>query len=228
METREGASGTSRRQAQQAIVAKARQQQNPIVKYIQSTPIDFVEDPELKPDFLAGPETAVLFISLKFQRLHQDYLKGKVQSLGDFRNRVLLCKVDLEQPEETLEQVTLAAFHGKVSLLLAWSDAEAAAYLETLYRCQSKGAEALKRRVTQGDSRARFQEVLSTIKGINKSDAASLASRFGSFAQIARSTEKEFLHCHGIGDKKVKQLTAVLHKPFFPNEQSQDRGERGF
>ncbi|CAE7651144.1 ERCC1 [Symbiodinium pilosum] len=201
----------------QAIVAKARQQQNPIVNCVRSTHVDFVEDTDLKPDFLVGPETAVIFISLQFQRLHQEYLNGRVKSLGDFRNRVLLCRVDLDQPEEALEQVTLTAFHGKLSLLLAWTDAEAAAYLETLHRFQSKGAEALRSRVTQGDNRARLLEVLTTIKGVNKSDAALLASQFGSFAQITRATEKEFLRCSGIGDKKVKQLTSVLHKPFFPN-----------
>lgn len=55
----------------------------------------------------------------------------------------MLCRVDIEQPDEALEQavsfvmlrplsflevgkqVTLTAFHGKLSLLLAWTDAEA-------------------------------------------------------------------------------------------------------
>lgn len=62
---------------------------------------------------------------------------------GEWRNRILLCRVDIEQPDEALEQavsfvmlrplsflevgkqVTLTAFHGKLSLLLAWTDAEA-------------------------------------------------------------------------------------------------------
>lgn len=62
---------------------------------------------------------------------------------GERRNRILLCRVDIEQPDEALEQavsfamlrplsflevgkqVTLTAFHGKLSLLLAWTDAEA-------------------------------------------------------------------------------------------------------
>mmetsp|Transcript_60658 Transcript_60658/g.113323 ORF Transcript_60658/g.113323 Transcript_60658/m.113323 type:complete len:217 (-) Transcript_60658:192-842(-) len=206
--------GRQRKRAQQAIVARTRQQQNPMLNCVRSTLIEFVDD--LPADFLAGPETAVLFISLKFQRLHPDYLSGRAKALGDFRNRVLLCRVDLDNPDEPLEQVTSAAFHGKLSLLLAWTDAEAAAYLETLHRYQSKGAEALKSRVQQGDDRARLLEVLTTMKGINKSNATSLASHFGSFAQITKASEEEFLRCSGIGDKKVKQLTNVLHKPFFP------------
>ena len=171
--------------------------------------------------------------------LYQDYLARRIKSLGkglhmltrpclclvpsvfscfflggEWRNRILLCRVDVDQPEEALQQaqiwddlglgsrethperkVTIAAFHGKLSLLLAWTDAEArqllwkypvantdhwdhfcvifwvldtdtkcqvpffisdfkangvdtaffrkaAAYLETLHKYQSKGAEA--------------------------------------------------------------------------------------
>eukprot|EP00931_Biecheleriopsis_adriatica_P034080 TRINITY_DN19720_c0_g1_i1.p1 TRINITY_DN19720_c0_g1~~TRINITY_DN19720_c0_g1_i1.p1 ORF type:complete len:220 (+),score=40.08 TRINITY_DN19720_c0_g1_i1:109-768(+) len=201
--------------AQQAIIAAARQQGNPILSSVRSTPLEFVEG--LVPDYLAGPDTAVLFISLRFQRLHPDYLQRRVQNLGErHRTRVLLCRVDLEAPEEPLEHITLVAFHGKLSLLLAWTDAEAAAYLETLHRYQSKGAEALMGRLAEGDHRARLTEVLVTVKGVNKTDAASLASRFGSFAGIARASEEEIQRCPGIGDKKVRQLRNVFHAPFFP------------
>lgn len=158
----------------------------------------------------------MLFISLRFQRIHQDYLDRRLKSLGEWRNRILLCRVDVEQPEEALEQVTLTAFHGKLSLLLAWTDAEAAAYLETLHRHQSKGAQALMGRLTQGDHEARLREVLTTVKGINKTDAAALAARFGSFAGVAQAQREDLLRCSGIGDKKVRQLNNVFHKPFFP------------
>eukprot|EP00913_Durusdinium_trenchii_P023909 g22454.t1 len=153
---------------------------------------------------LEGPDTAVLFISLRFQRIHQDYLDRRLKSLGEWRNRILLCRVDVEQPEEALEQVTLTAFHGKLSLLLAWTDAEAAAYLETLHRHQSKGAQALMGRLTQGDHEARLRE------GINKTDAAALAARFGSFAGVAQAQREDLLRCSGIGDKKVRQLNNVV------------------
>ena len=37
------------------------------------------------------------------------------QPAGDFRNRVLLCKVDLEQPEETLEQALERSCHAHMA-----------------------------------------------------------------------------------------------------------------
>eukprot|EP00933_Yihiella_yeosuensis_P038886 TRINITY_DN32830_c0_g1_i1.p1 TRINITY_DN32830_c0_g1~~TRINITY_DN32830_c0_g1_i1.p1 ORF type:complete len:243 (-),score=50.19 TRINITY_DN32830_c0_g1_i1:335-1063(-) len=201
--------------AQHAIIAAARQRGNPILSCIKSTPVDFADD--LLPDYLAGPSTALLFISLRFQRLHPEYLQRRIQHLGKrHRTRVVLCRVDLEKPDEPLEQVSLTTFHGECSLLLAFTDAEAAAYLETLHRYQHKGAEALMGKMAQGDSKERLTEVLTTVKGVNKTDAASLASRFGSFAGIARATEEELQQCPGIGDKKVRQLRHVFHAPFFP------------
>jgi len=216
IETVEPSTGLNLARSKQAIVARFRQKDNPILACIRSTLVEHVPDDQLSADFLAGPDTAVLFISLKFQRVHQDYLARRLKSLGEWRNRILLCRVDIDQPDEALEQVTLTAFHGKLSLLLAWTDAEAAAYLETLHRYQSKGAEALRGRLTQGDHHARLLEVLTTVKGINKTDAAALAGRFGSLAGVAKANQEDLLRCSGIGDKKVRQLANVFHKPFFP------------
>nr|QDO16410.1 DNA excision repair protein ERCC-1 [Lingulodinium polyedra] len=200
--------------AVQAIIAASRQQGNPILACVRSTLVEYADG--LVPDYLAGPETAVLFISLRFQRLHPDYLQRRVEALASrHRVRVLLCRVDLEHPEEQLEQVTLLAFHSGLSLLLAFSDAEAAAYLETLHRYQSKSAEALMGKLAEGDHKARLTEVLTTVKGVNRTDAASLAGRFGSLARIASASVEELQRCPGIGDTKVKRLHHVFHAPFF-------------
>mmetsp|Transcript_45402 Transcript_45402/g.80609 ORF Transcript_45402/g.80609 Transcript_45402/m.80609 type:complete len:241 (+) Transcript_45402:70-792(+) len=201
--------------ASRAIMAAIRQQGNPILSFIQATLVEYAEG--LVPDYLAGPEVAVIFISLRFQRLHSDYLQRRVDAISPhhYRVRVLLCRVDIDHPDEQLEQVTLLAFHGQLSLLLAWSDAEAAQYLETLHRYQSKSAEVLMGKVAEADPRARLTEVLTTVKGVNRPAVASLITRFGSFAGIAAASEEELQRCPGIGDKKVRQLHHALQEPFF-------------
>jgi len=100
--------------------------------------------------------------------------------------------------------------------LLAWTDAEAAAYLETLHRSQSKGAEILMGKLSEGDHRSRLTEVLTTVRGVNRANAASMMNRFGSLAGIAGASEEELLGCPGIGGKKARQLHHVFHEPFFP------------
>eukprot|EP00927_Polykrikos_kofoidii_P064284 TRINITY_DN59405_c0_g1_i1.p1 TRINITY_DN59405_c0_g1~~TRINITY_DN59405_c0_g1_i1.p1 ORF type:complete len:233 (-),score=36.15 TRINITY_DN59405_c0_g1_i1:60-758(-) len=201
--------------ATKVIVAAPRQRPNPMLSGIRSTLVDFVEG--LVPDFLAGPDTAVLFISLKFHRLHSEYLPRRIEALrgGRYKSRVLLCRVDVEQPEEQLEQVTLLAYHSDLSLVLAWTDAEASQYLETFHRYQSKGAEALSGKLVEGDHRARLTEVLTTIKGVNRSDVSALATRFNSLAGIAAASEEELHRCPGIGEKKIRQLRQAFHAPFF-------------
>jgi len=47
------------------------------------------------------------------------------------------------------EEVTLAAFEANLSLLLAWSDAEGADYLEQLHRFKDKTADQLMERVRE-------------------------------------------------------------------------------
>lgn len=83
----------------EAILARQRQRENPILACIRrecgncflkktepygarSTLVDYVPDEQLSPDFMAGPDTAVLFISLRFQRVHQDYLARRLKALG--------------------------------------------------------------------------------------------------------------------------------------------------
>merc|ERR1712226_1111378 len=97
----------------------------------------------------------------------------------------------------------IEAFHAGLSLLLAWSDAEAGQYLETLHRYQGKSADALMGKLAEGDHRTRVTEVLKSVKGINKTDATMLTTTFGSLAGIAAATEEELQRCPGIGDKKI-------------------------
>jgi len=203
--------------AAHAIIAATRQRGNPILGCVRSTQVEFAEG--LVPDYLAGPEIVVLFISLRFHRLHPEYLKRRIEATKKARrrSRVLLCRVDVEHPEEQLESVTLQAFEAKLSLVLAWTDAEAAAYLETLHRQQNKGAEALMAKLPQGDKRARLAEVLASVKGVNRTDASRIMDRFGSLAGVARAAEEDLLRCSGIGDKKVRRLHQVFHTPFFPD-----------
>lgn len=201
--------------ATHAIVAAMRQRGNPILAFVRSTLVEFVDG--LAPDYLAGPDIAVCFISLKFQRLHPEYLARRIDAMGNsHKTRVLLCRVDLEHPEEQLQAVTLKAFHSEISLVLAWSDAEAAAYLETLHRHQNQSADALMAKVPQGDLRARLTEALTTVRGVNKTDAANIMARFVSMADIAAAPVEGLQRCPGIGGKKVRQLHNVFHTPFFP------------
>ena len=49
---------------------------------------------------------------------------------------------------------------------------------------------------------------------MNKSDAGTLASNFGTFKALATASRDELALCPGLGDKKVERIFNAFHKPF--------------
>ncbi|GLG95405.1 DNA excision repair protein ERCC-1 [Gryllus bimaculatus] len=55
---------------------------------------------------------------------------------------------------------------------------------------------------------------LTTIRSINRTDAATLLSSFGSLKKILSTSQDVLSLCPGVGPKKASQLYKVLHQPF--------------
>jgi DNA excision repair protein ERCC-1 len=71
----------------------------------------------------------------------------------------------------------------------------------------------------QIDRQAKITEVLTMIKSINRTDVASLASQFDSFAELAlRANSNVLSSIPGFGDKKVSRLLRVLNQPFVSSQ----------
>jgi hypothetical protein len=64
-------------------------------------------------------------------------------------------------------------------LCCACSHEEIARYLETFRLYENKGADLIKERVDASDAKAPLAAALSTIRAVNKTDVATLASQFG-------------------------------------------------
>ncbi len=64
------------------------------------------------------------------------------------------------------------------------------------------------------DYPSRLNAALSSIRGINKNDVATLAFTFGSFHKLGGVSEEQLRQCPGIGDTKVARLYAALNQPF--------------
>jgi DNA excision repair protein ERCC-1 len=169
---------------------------------------------EMLPDFLAG-STAILFLSLRFSRLHPAYLGARLQPFDEhYSSRVLLVFVDLPpaEAEACLEEVSIPAFHARFATIFAFSNQEVARMLESLCAYQQKSAEVIQSRV-EGDKYQRQLEVLKTIKGISQSDAANLLTHFGTLAKVFRAEEAELRALPGIGPKKVSALLTAFREP---------------
>jgi len=97
------------------------------------------------------------------------------------------------------------------TLLLCWSWEEAARYLETFKVYENKQPTSIQERVNE-DYLARFSSCLtSSVRSVNKTDATTLASNFGTFRALATATREELSLCPGLGDKKVERLFTTFN-----------------
>jgi len=137
------------------------------------------------------------------------------------RLRVLLVHVDVQDCKDAVRELTQTALLGKMTLVLTWSLHEAARYLETFKAYENKGPEMIQQRLSHSP-KERAIELLSSIKSINKSDAANLLRSFGTLARVMQAPVEELMLVPGMGGTKSQDLYNVFHQPLKqPKEGSQ-------
>lgn len=193
------------------IIINSVQRGNPLLKHIRNVPYEFGD---IRSDFLLGQTTCAFFLSLRYHAMHPHYLLGRVLEVNRmFRLRVLLVLVDLTDNQDALEALAKFCVVHNLSLLLAWSNDEAARYLETLKSYEHKSADQLQEHVAK-DYISQLTSVLTTVKSVNKTDVVTLSSTFGCLKDIANVGVDDLRLCPGIGDLKAERLMAMLDEPF--------------
>ena len=204
------------------IGVNKRQQGNPILKHIKHAPTTFID---MVPDYLLGPYTCALFISIRYHLLFPNYLIRRIRELkSDFRLRIILCLVDVDDSETPLMEINKLGITHECTLLLAWSVEEAARYLETFKVYEKKGPASIMERIDT-DIVSRTSEILTTIRSVNKTDVKTLISTFGSMRSIVNTPLEKLKECPGLGDKKVKRLYEAFHNSFYSNKRSRGSNE---
>lgn len=162
--------------------------------------------------------------------LHPKYIHGRFSEIRkNFRTRVLLCHVDLDDSNSALESVTKIAFINDWTLICVFSTREGARYIENLKSLESAPPDILKeRKPGTGDLKAQFAFCFSRIKGINKTDIATIANTFGSLRAVINATMEELALCPGLGEKKVRRIYDAFRKDVVPKrkEMNDDEEER--
>lgn len=193
------------------IVNGKRQRGNPVLDHLKQ--IDWIYEDDIKADFVTGATSCVLFLTLKYHQLRQDYIYNRIAKVGrDFELRVLLVEVNVENPTEVLQELTKLAIHHDYALIVAWSPAEAADYLRELKRRERSSGETLKGAV-KTEYQDQLAEVLGKVRGINRTNAQNLSTTYGSFRQIVRQAASVGA-LEGFGDKKSDLFKQVVSEPF--------------
>ncbi|KAG9452621.1 hypothetical protein H6P81_005525 [Aristolochia fimbriata] len=198
-------------QSRTSILVNHRQKGNPLLKHIRNVKWMFAD---VVCDFLLGQSSCALYLSLRYHLLHPDYLYYRIRELQkNFKLRVVLCHVDVEDVVKPLLEVTKTALLHDCSLLCGWSLEECGRYLETIKVYENKSADIIRERMDT-DYMSRLNHALTTVRHVNKSDVVTLGSAFGSLANIMDASMDDLARCPGIGDRKVKRLYDTFHEPF--------------
>lgn len=201
----------AKRSGPSSIIVSPRQKGNPILNAIKSMPWEYGDIPA---DYVLGVTTCALFLSLKYHRLHPEYIYTRIKQLqGKYNLRIVLCMVDIQNHEESLKELSKTSLINNVTLILSWSAAEGARYLEAFKTYENAAPTSIKQHqsTTYSD---RMVDFITTPRAINKTDAVSLVSQFGSIRTAVNARHEDVSGIAGWGEKKVQRWCAAVREPF--------------
>ncbi|KAL8953635.1 MAG: hypothetical protein Q9222_000521 [Ikaeria aurantiellina] len=194
-----------------SILVSPRQKGNPILNNVRSLPWEYSDIPA---DFVIGATTCSLFLSLKYHRLHPEYIYNRIRNLGHKYNlRVLLTMVDIQNHEEPLKELSKTSMVNNLTLILCWSAQEAGRYLE-LYKSYEHASPTSIKAHQSTTYRDKLVEFVTTPRSINTTDATSLISAFGSIRAAVNARPEEIGMIPGWGEKKVQRWCSTVNEPF--------------
>ena len=199
------------------ILVNPIQKRNPVTKLLRSVPWQ-VSD--IIPDFVMSRTSCCLFLSTQYHALHPDYIHERIKKLGKlYELRLLLVLVDTADSKKNLLDLAKIALCSDMTLMLSWSNDEAARYIESYKMFENKSPESIMERVDVASSQSGL-ECLTSIKKINKTDASSLMDIYGSLDKIITADKQGLTLIPGMGPTKAEKLYNVFHEPFVISKQS--------
>ena len=194
-----------------SILVSPRQKGNPILTNLRSFAWEYSDIPA---DYVLGLTTCALFLSLKYHRLHPEYIYNRIKQLaGKYNLRVLLVMVDIGNHEDSLKELSKTSMVNNVTVILCWSAAEAARYLELYKSYEHANANAIRGIESKGYAE-KMVDFVTVPRSINKTDAVSLVSAFGSVRAAVNARPEEIAIVGGWGEKKVHRWCSVVDEPF--------------
>lgn len=193
------------------ILVSPRQKGNPVLASLRSVPWEYSDIPA---DYGLGLTTCALFLSLKYHRLHPEYIYTRIRNLqGKYNLRIVLTMVDIPNHEDSLRELSKTSLVNNVTIILCWSAAEAARYLELYKSYEHASFSGIKGQQATSYTE-RLVEFVTVPRGVNKSDAVSLVSAFGSIRNAVNADPEQVAVIGGWGEKKVKKWCGVVEEPF--------------
>lgn len=194
-----------------SILVSPRQKGNPILNSVRTVAWEYSDIPA---DYVVGATTCALFLSLKYHRLHPEYIYNRIRDLkGQYNLRILLTMVDIENHEEPLKELSKTSLVNNVTVMLCWSAQEAGRYLELFKTFENAAPTGIRAQQSTSYSE-KMVEFITVPRSINKTDAVGLVSNFGSIRTAINAGPEEIGLIAGWGDKKVQRWANSVREPF--------------
>jgi DNA excision repair protein ERCC-1 len=221
-----------------ALVVNSRQKGNPMLKHLTNVP--WVYSETLIPDYCMSRTSCAYYLSMKYHLLNPTYIHTCLRTLGRaYDLRVLLVIVDIKDPKHCIKEIEKICILSNLTMIMCWSNEEAAHYLETYKMYEFKSAEAIMEKSTNqqqseysshiynnkgtnepnsnNDFVNNYTDFLCAIKSINKTDASTLRQTFGSIKNLSNASKEELNLVPGFGPLKVNKFHDIFHTPFLLN-----------
>ena len=154
-----------------------------------------------------------MYLSLRYHTLNPNYIYERLKTFTGSELRVLLVQVDISEPHHALKQLMRISILADLTLMLAWSQEEAGKILETYKAFENKPPDMIMEKANP-DPHSKLVDALTSVKSVNKTDAATLISVFGSLEGIVNASIEDLTLCQGFGPHKAQRLHKVLHQTF--------------
>ncbi|KAN0062448.1 ssDNA endonuclease and repair protein rad10 [Thecaphora frezii] len=200
------------------------QRGNPVLQHIRNVGWEYGD---IVPDYQTGVSRCILFLSLRYHRLHPEYIHSRIQRLGQmYTLRVLLVQCDVGDHTTALRELTKVAVVNHLTLMLAWSAEEAGKYVEMYKALENAPPDRIRERKKEGYLE-QLEAFLRPIRGVNRTDAVTLAARFGSVDRLAKAPRDVLEMCPGVGERKAGRVYEVFRTPFRVGEKRTWAERRG-
>lgn len=194
-----------------SILVSPRQKGNPILQSIRALPWEYQD---MAADYVLGTTTCALFLSLKYHRLHPEYIYNRIRDLGkNYNLRVVLTMVDITNHEEPLKELSKTSLINNVTIILCWTAQEASRYLELFKSFEGAAPTSIKAHQSTNYS-DKLVDFITVPRSINKTDAVGLVSSFGSVRTAVSARPEEVALVDGWGEKKVNRWCNTVREPF--------------
>lgn len=205
--------------SKEVLLMNKNQANNPVLKYIVRVRKEFHSGVVLG-DFLCTPGITVLFLSLQYHLLHPKYIYSRLEKnqaqLQQYKLVVLLALVDVSAHQAALHELQSLSIIKGLTLVCVRGEREAALWLETItsYCSAGPGNSSVIKEKVDDTYAAQIHAVLTSVRGINKTDVSTLLFTFNGLNNVALASKQQLVACPGLGQRKVNRLYAAFHQPF--------------